>query len=301
MATRLFGRQTATGGEARGGDGAGGGGAEGQDDGNRREKVKELFGMARKTLGLSPIDKHDVNRFMKAEHGGLSIEEAKVAAVKEFVEMEMRMKPETVETVMREVERIFEPKKDEWNTLYVQFSSEAAAEEVLRHTTYMKKGKAAGRVQHYVPRALYARYRALEKRAAEMRQESNKSISTRVTFQEQDFKLLWRPKNQKPGWNVEPHPEGLPGFQLDTMSGTLPSPSRTPTKGRERYREEESREEGAGRAGQEDGANKKRPHSPTDQGAAKRNKEVLQDRELEQSKEQEREQEQGRDQRRNYR
>ena len=85
----------------------------------------------------------------------------------------------------------------------------------------MKKGKAAGKVQHYVPRALYARYRALEKRAAAMRQESNKSISTRVTFQEQDFKLLWRPKNQKPGWNVEPHPEGLPGFRLDTLSGTL--------------------------------------------------------------------------------
>ena len=163
----------------------------------------------------------------------------------------------------------------------------------------MKKGKAAGKVQHYVPRALYARYRALEKRAAEMRQESNKSISTRVTFQEQDFKLLLRPKNQKPGWNVEPHPDGLPGFQLDTMSGTLQSPARTPTKGRERYREEEAREEGAGRAGQEDGANNKRPHSPTEQGAAKRSKEVSQDRELEQNKEQKRDQEQCSNQGRN--
>ena len=264
--------------------------------GGEIKKVKELFVVAKKTLGLSPIDKHDVERFMKEEHGGLNEEDAKVEAVKEYFEMEMRMKPTLVEEVLKEVCKIFEPKKDDWNTLYISFSTEAVADKVLRHTSYIKRGKRAGKVQHYVPRELYARYSALEKRAAEMRLESNKTINTRVAFQEQDFKLLWRPKNQKPGWNVEPHPEGLPGFKLDAGVGTLQSPARTPPKGRERYREEEERVEGgeveggeeeggeleAGRQGDQSSLNNKRRHSPSDHGAAKRTKEQEEEQGMEQ-------------------
>ena len=71
---------------------------------------------------------------MKPEHGGMKEEEAKVAAVKEYLEMEMRMKPEEVDEAMLEVEKIFEPRKQEWKTLYIAFSSGAVAEKVIRHT-----------------------------------------------------------------------------------------------------------------------------------------------------------------------
>ena len=98
----------------------------------------------------------------------------------------------------------------------------------------MKKGKGTGKVQHYVPRELYARYSALEKKAAEMRIGSNRTINTRVAFMEEDFKLLWRVKNQKTGWNEKQHPEGLPEFQLHMVGGTQQSPTRSPPKGRER-------------------------------------------------------------------
>ena len=292
MAARLFGRQTETGNEEREGRRD----MEAQrreervhEDDIKVEKAKELFKTAKQTLGLSPIDKKDVERFMKEEHGGLNEEDAKEAAVKEYMEMEMRMKPEIVIEVMKDVEKIFEPKKDEWNTLYISFSSEVVADKVLRHTTYMKKGKRAGKVQHYIPRALYARYSALEKRAAEMRRESNKTINTRVALQEHDFKLLWRPKNQKQSWIVEPHPEGLPGFQLDTVGGTLHSPARTPPKGRERYREEEGgeeegREEEAGSHEEEGSGSNKRRHSPVNQEASKRSKEQEEGRGQEQGR-----------------
>ena len=90
----------------------------------------------------------------------------------------MRMKPEEVVEAMLEVEKIFEPRKQEWNTVYIAFSSGAVAEKVIRHTKYMKKGKGTGKVQHYVPKELYARYSALEKKAAEMRIGSNRTINT---------------------------------------------------------------------------------------------------------------------------
>ena len=281
MASRLFGRRSSQEDEVlRRREARPGAGEGGQEAEIRRQNVKQQFSIAKKTLGMSPIDKQDIERFMKEEHGGLNEEESKVAAVKEYFEMEMRMKPEVVEEVMKSVEKVFEPKKQDWNTLYVSFSSEAVADKVLRHTQYMKKGKGAGRVQHYVPRALYARFRAFEKRAAEMRFESNKSINTRVAFQDQDFKLLWRQKNQKNGWNVEPNPEYLPGFQLDNEGGTLQSPARTPPQGRERYREQcqEAGEGGAGSREVCEGDTNKRPHSPADQGDAKRSREEEQGR-----------------------
>ena len=191
MATRLFPRQTDTEDDER--ERRRYVGAQRQEERVQEEdvkvkRVKELFVTAKQTLGLSPIDKQDVERFMKVEHGGMNEEDAKVAAVKEYLEMEMRMKPEAAEEVLKEVTKIFEPKKDEWNTLYISFSSETVADKVLRHTSYMKRGKRAGKVQHYIPRALYARYSALEKRATEMRLESKKTINTRVAFQEKDFK-----------------------------------------------------------------------------------------------------------------
>ena len=296
MAARLFGSQTYQGGDKERTRREGLTEAEvvrSQEAEIRRHSVKHHFHTAKKTLGLSPIDKLDIERFMKEEHGGLNEQESKIAAVKEYLEMEMRMKSEVVEEVMEAVEKIFEPMKQDWNTLYVSFASEEVADMVLKHTKYMKKGKGAGKVQHYVPRALYARFRALEKKAAEMRLESNKSINTRVSFQNEDFKLLWRTKNQKHGWNVEPHPEDLPDFQLDNK-GTLQSPARTPPKGRERYREQcqEAGERRSGSREEGEGESNKRPHSPKEQGAAKKSRVEQQGREEE---EEEGEEEQGRE------
>ena len=41
-----------------------------KDDYSRRQKIRGLFATAKNTVGLSPIDKHDIERFMKPEHGG---------------------------------------------------------------------------------------------------------------------------------------------------------------------------------------------------------------------------------------
>ena len=95
-------------------------------------------------------------------------------------------------------------------------------------------------------------------------------------------------------------PEGLPDFQLDTVGGTLQSPARTPPKGRERYREQcqGTGEEGSGSREGGEGEGNKRPHSPTDQAAAKKSREEGHGREEEEEQEeqeQEDEQEQGRE------
>ena len=124
---------------------------------------------------------------------------------------------------------------------------------------------------------MYARYSALEKKAAEMRIGSDRTVNTRVAFMEEDFKLLWRVKNQKTGWNEKQHPEGLPEFQLHMVGGTQQSPTRSPPKGRERYREQvevqEDRVVEREERTEDDSESSKRPHSPADQGAAKKRRE----------------------------
>ena len=192
----------------------GGGDMEEQEE---KKRIREMFGHARKVIGLKPIDRKHVEKVnerleeVESESEKERQERAKLQAVEDFLKYEMRMKPEDIEKLT--IKKIFPPAKDEWNVLYVELETMEMAQFATSFTTYMRRGTVGQdrvEVVHYVPRDLYTRFRAVNKLGNQARIESDKNISFRVTFGTDDFIMQHKPKGRR-GWGPPlPLPADLP-------------------------------------------------------------------------------------------
>ena len=212
-----------------------------KEENNNKEGVEKLFSNAAKVIGFKPIDKVHVEHIMRRQKEEMKDkseddqwQEALSSAVKMFLDKEMRMKEDEYERL--EIVKIFPPAKADWNVLYVEFKTKQQADLVYTYTQYMRRnvqGEGKPEVQMYVPKALFSRFRAINQMAFKIRQDSGKTMSTRVTLGRDDFILQQRSKAERGmGWGDSlPLPEDLPEIELSLQRGPLSpgeAPGRTP-------------------------------------------------------------------------
>ena len=204
---------------------------------NEHNEVEQIFSKSAKVIGLKPIDKLHVEHIMRRQKDKMKDasekeqwEAALLTAVKLFLEKEMRIKDEDYENL--EIVKIFPPAKEEWNVLYVEFRNQQQANLVYTYTKYMRRniqGDGKPEVQIYVPKELYARFRAISLLAFKMREDSGRTINTRITMGKDDFVLQQRSKTAGvKGWGkAVTLPEDLPGLELSQRRPPL-SPGEAP-------------------------------------------------------------------------
>ena len=98
-------------------------------------------------------------------YGAKDIEEAKLMEVKLYLKCELKMLPSEIKKL--NIVKIFPSTAENWNILYVEFGSEEEVETIFSHTRNMVRRD--HRVMPWVPRQMYARFRAIESLAYTIR------------------------------------------------------------------------------------------------------------------------------------
>ena len=197
-----------------------------------KERIRDLMCAARRVVGLKPIDKKHVEHTKRRldEVEGETEEDkekrAKEDTVMMFMKCELKMKEKDIKEL--EIKKIFAPAKEDWKTLYVELATWEQAKFLLSFTTFLRRnttGEDRLEVVKYIPRDLFARFKAVTALGNQARIESDKTINFRVSFGSEDFILQQRPKGSR-GWGPPlPLPAGLPAFEHQTH---LPRSPRSP-------------------------------------------------------------------------
>ena len=123
--------------------------------------------------------------------------EAFLVAVKEFVVGEMKVGEEAFDEM--EMEKVFAPAREAWNTLYIKFASESSVHKLYSYTRNMKTNL---RLVPYIPKQFYHRYKDLESMAYNLRHSESK-YKTRVKMGTSDL-VLYKRKPSENYWTVVP-------------------------------------------------------------------------------------------------
>ena len=146
---------------------------------------ENLCASARRVIGFSPIEPRMLEIQMNS-YGARDREEAKLMEVKSYLKCEMKMMPSVIEKL--NIIRIFPPAKPDWNVLYVEFGSDYEVDSIFSLTKNMVKRD--HRVIRWIPKQMYARFRAVESLAYSFRQEEG--LKTRVKIGRSDLMLSTR-------------------------------------------------------------------------------------------------------------
>ena len=191
----------------------------------RTASTEELAAAARRTIGLQCIYPEDVGRQMRL-NGARDETEARLFAAKEYLWCEMKVGGEVFDGL--EVEKIFPPAKENWNTLYVEFTSETSVSILYNYSRNLRKNQ---RLVPYIPKQFYSRYRTLESAAYNLR-HSDVKYKTRVRMGSTDL-VLWKKKPSESFWTpVQLPTTGLSQVDLkeEGFKGRLPLPPDQTTK-----------------------------------------------------------------------
>ena len=131
---------------------------------NGDSKVMGLCSSARKVIGLYPIEPRMLEIQMES-YGAKDMEEAKMMEVKSYLKCELRMLPSDINKL--NIIRIFSSARENLNILYVELGSNQEVDTIFSHTRNMVKRD--HRVMPWVPRQMYARFRAIESLAYTIR------------------------------------------------------------------------------------------------------------------------------------
>ena len=217
--------------------------------------MRSLLAYAKKVVGLKPIGKVHVGYSKRGlgELEGETEEEkedrAKEDAVKMYLQHEMKMKKVDIEQLV--IVKMFFPAKEDSNTLYVELATSEQAQFLMSFTSNMKRGTSGEdrlEVIKYIPKDLFNRFKAISALGNKARVESQRTISFRVSFGQDDFILQQKPRGSR-GWGLSlPLPAGLPPFERHLRKraprspGEAPGrPAMTPGQGQDRKRGREVR------------------------------------------------------------
>ena len=162
----------------------------------------------RRVIGFSPIESRMLDIQIQS-YGAKNLEEAMLMEIKSYLKCEMKVRPSEIDTL--DIVRIFPPAKEHWNVLYVEFGSELQVEKLMTFT----RGMVVHRVLRWFPKEMYARYRAVESIAYDIRKTLNKK--TRVKLGRNDIELSVRELGSK-YWRRQPLPDNLPEIDIEPTS-----------------------------------------------------------------------------------
>ena len=153
---------------------------------------RDIVAAARRTIGLHKIEQAEVENYKRL---GKDENEAMLEAVKEFLFEEMKVSEEIFDEM--HIEKVFPPARDEWNTLYVKFSSESSVNKLYSHARNMKANL---KLIPYIPKQFYLRYRELESQAYKLRHSEIK-FKTRIKMGRSDL-VLYKRKSNQTSWSL---------------------------------------------------------------------------------------------------
>ena len=148
-------------------------------------------------------------------YGATNKEEAMLMEVKSFLKCEMRVRTSEIEKL--DIVKVFHPAKDNWNVLYVEFSSEDQVDNLFSYTRGMVKKD--HRVTRWIPRRMYSRFRALQAIAYDMRKTDG--VKTRVKIGQSDFQFSIREQGSS-YWRRCQLPPSLPNIEVNNWYSPLP-------------------------------------------------------------------------------
>ena len=163
-----------------------------------------------------------MRRQRQEQYGGAETEEEeKTLAVREFLDLELKMTKAEIDVM--EIERIFAPAKENPKYLYVTFRYESSVKKILEKTRFLRK---ESRVFMYVPKQFYERFVKL--RSFEYSLRTKEKCQTRVKMGTRDLQLFKRFRGES--WREIALPEDLPLVELG--SSGISSECWSPAPGR---------------------------------------------------------------------
>ena len=187
-------------------------------------QMKQLASEARKIIGFNRIDKTDVERAGRLA-GAVDEDEAYLASVKEYLRLEMKLSESVYNTLT--ILQVFPPAKEEWDTLYVRFESEADVDTIYTYASNLTRNQ---RLVRYIPKQFYERYRAMESEAYNLRQSEEK-FKTRVKMGMANL-ILYKKRPSERNWTVVPDSLSWPSVNLIVETRQMEQTPCSPPPGR---------------------------------------------------------------------
>ena len=186
-------------------------GAAGHDD-TSQYQAERICAAARRVVGLTPISPRMLD-IQQQSYGAQNFQEAMFLEVKSYLKCELRIPSSVIEKL--NIVNVFHPAKDDWNTLYIELSSEEGVDTIYSYTRNIMRRD--HRVFPYIPKEMYRRYKAAETFLFNIRHEEK--LKTKVKIGKKDLIL----STKVPGssyWRKCPIPQNLP--PIDIHSPTEP-------------------------------------------------------------------------------
>ena len=175
--------------------------------------VAEIIDVARRTVGLSRIDREDLERMKQPHFGGATTEEeAKLLAVKEYLRCELKIEQGLIDDMA--IDNIFSPenRRDEPQYLNVTFRDSLSVSKIYEKTRIMRK---ESRIINFIPKQFSDRVRAISEIDYNIRLD--KSYQTRIKMGLTDVELH-RKLRGTTRWEKVSLPGNLPPVNLRARS-----------------------------------------------------------------------------------
>ena len=207
------------------------------------EEIRNILKKAKSAITFGPNTEEDFREIVsKLERDDkMDKREAEDKALQmmiiEFFELEMMMKKEHIDVIMKEhVKEIYPKTRTNWKAIVVKFHSEDIVDWIMRGKGKMRQGIEGSNkpvAENFVPGGMYRRYNAVKSIAYRIRH--NEGLQTKITFGHTDICLVTS-KRKEDFWGEPIKLTNLPDFQVRSLNG-LDREKRTPSKapGRERY------------------------------------------------------------------
>ena len=165
-------------------------------------KIKELVEYATRVIGFKPIEHKDICR-MKRTLDIQDDEEAKRECLREFWRCEMRIPKKTVEELLDQVVKVWEPSEEDehWDKLFVEFEDQKTVKICYSYCKFMRNKDS--QIQQYFPLQFRDQYRTLDTIAYKLRNPEDpraEKLKTRIRYGQLGLELEQKHPEQR-NWN----------------------------------------------------------------------------------------------------
>ena len=184
-----------------------------------RKKALDLLDLGRRTVSLHPFHQRDFD--FETKRGAKDPNEAKLWAVQSYFRYEMNIKSHVLATFT--IEDIFTQPKENFDTVYVTFSTITESNTVYSYTKNMRREVNVG---IFVPNEWQTRLRAINSIAYGLRYPSSgqAKCSTRIKWGHSDL-VLYKKAPGTRHWSVVNISKPLPPVDMCAVGSTHMSPA----------------------------------------------------------------------------
>ena len=160
-----------------------------RDTNENSEDISQLVNYAQRVIGLKPIEHRDILRIKRT----MSIEndeEAKRSCIKEFLRCELRMPTTTVDELLDNTVKIWNPTDADWDRLYVEFKDEKSVRQCFAYCKFLKNKDS--QILQFFPLEFREQFRTLDTIAYKLRKPENShdvKYKTRIRYGKQGLEL----------------------------------------------------------------------------------------------------------------